>query len=404
MRVLKSEGTRNFLLNLKWSIAGVGIALIVDFIFYILTGRLLGPENFGFFGVFMAIYYLTVGPLYHAIEMIAKKISAKDEEALSVLILPTLKTGFVAWLLFLLSTPILFSVFSLPFKAIIAFSLVFPLAYSCAVLAGVVQGREKFRTYAYYEILSSGAKFSALVLVVSGFGLLGAVSAPVLEIVVGTIVIAVVMRPNFSIKEFKDHLLLRRSILFVLAVYAAFSIDILFLKAFMDAKTVGLYNAVATIGKAVFFGSVAINRAVFPKFVKDPKKSFYLFHLALLLIMVGGLSMILILKLWGVEIITLTFGSAYTAAADFAPFYMVFITAVSGVSLLGNYYLSGNSSWIKSILLLPLVQTIGILAFHQSINQILIVSTVAALTTFSILYLPAFKTNFLPKDSGHTTQ
>lgn len=383
-----SASIKDFLRNLSWSGTAIVLSLGADFGFYILTGRLLGPELFGMFGVFMAMYYLSIGPLSHAIEIATKKITAEESGNPSNLIAPTLKAGLIFWILFLGLTPIIGKLFSLSITSLIAFSFVYPFAYVLAVLVGIVQGKGNFRGYAYYEILSSIAKFSALGLIVLGFGIIGAVLAPVMEILAGFLVTVTVLRPNISSIKFSNYSLLQKSCIFILAVYAAFSVDILMIKIFMTAETVGLYNAVATIGKAVFFGSVAINRAVFPKLVKNPAKNFSLLHLALFLILCGGGAAVAIFSTFGTEFITWTFGPDYAVAAKIAPLYMIFITLVSAVSLLGNYYVSSNMSHLKIVLLLPILEIIGIFLFHESVLQILYLIIGIAASTFLLLYIP----------------
>lgn len=402
MNSQKEHAITEFLRDLGWSGIGIGVALASDFGFYILTGRLLGPKLFGVFGAFMAIFYIAVGPLSHALEMTARKIAAEENTDFSTLIMPALKVGAAFFIIFLAFTPITSRLLSLPMDALITFSLVFPFAYVVAVLVGAIQGQEKFRAYAVYEIFSSGIKFSALGLVILGLGVTGALMAPVMEIIAGLLIALIFIKPSNLSSKFKDYLLLQKSGIFILGVYAAFSIDILFLKIFMSAETVGLYNSIATIGKAVFFGSIAINRAVFPKFVKDPDNGFSLLHLSLLFVALGGTAAAIFFKLLGPEFLTLTFGSEYAAAAGFAPLYMIFITAVSAVSLLGNYHLSFDSHRLEKVLLLPILQTIGILLFHESVFQILYVSIGSAVFTVLLLYLPLYLDRKIAKDIYHT--
>lgn len=387
-----SWNIRSLTQDLGWTGIGIGIALGTDFFFYILTGRLLEPEAFGVFGVFLAIYYLTLGPLYHALEVVAKKLAA-EKNSTPVLLQPALKIGVLFWLGFIAASPLIIKTFNLPVTATMAFSFVFPLGYGLAVLSGTLQGQERFSVYALYEIVSSGVKFLAIGLIILGFGATGAVTAPPLEILAGFVFIYLILQPSKSLESFKNFLLLQRSLIFIIAVYAAFSLDILALKVFMGAKTVGMYNAVATIGKAVFFGSVAVNRAVFPKFVKNPERKFRLLHIALLLIFLGGGFAALFMEIFGTGFIFLAFGAEYASAADFSPLYMIFITIVSGIALLGNYHLSLEDSKLELVLLLPALEVIGLMLFHNSVSQVLSVISLVAFLVFALLYVPILKEN-----------
>jgi O-antigen/teichoic acid export membrane protein len=375
-----------------WTVgAGMALAMAIDFVFYFLTGRLLGPEEFGVFGSVMAIFYVTVRSPFKSLEMTSKKIEAEGRDAISVLGRPTLKLGFGTWLLFLLVSPVLASVLTIPLNALLVFSLIFPTAYLLPVLLGRLHGQQRFREYALYEIVSSAVAFSAIGFVLYGLGASGAVAAPVLEVLAGGVLVYIFLRPVLGSERFRDRKLLFRSVVQVFAVSAAFSIDIVLLKFFKTSATVGLYNAVAVFGKGIFFSAVALNRSVFPKFVQEADGRFNLLNISLLLLSAGSVFAYGFFRVFGETLITFTFGQQYAAAASFAPLYMLFISAVSAVALVGNYYLSFDRERLWLILLMPLLQFAGILLFHETVIQVVKVGLVSALVVLAVLYLPVLK-------------
>jgi O-antigen/teichoic acid export membrane protein len=375
-----------------WTVgAGMALAMAIDFVFYFLTGRLLGPEEFGVFGSVMAIFYVTVRSPFKSLEMTSKKIEAEGRDAISVLGRPTLKLGFGTWLLFLLVSPVLASVLTIPLNALLVFSLIFPTAYLLPVLLGRLHGQQRFREYALYEIVSSAIAFSAIGFVLYGLGASGAVAAPVLEVLAGGVLVYIFLRPVLGSERFRDRKLLFRSVVQVFAVSAAFSIDIVLLKFFKTSATVGLYNAVAVFGKGIFFSAVALNRSVFPKFVQEADGRFNLLNISLLLLSAGSVFAYGFFRVFGETLITFTFGQQYAAAASFAPLYMLFISAVSAVALVGNYYLSFDRERLWLILLMPLLQFAGILLFHETVIQVVKVGLVSALVVLAVLYLPVLK-------------
>ena len=374
--------------NLGWSGAGIFFALGIDFIFYLLAGRFLGPEEFGLFGAAMAIYYVTVRPLFRSLEMASKKVSAEGSNAIKNLGLYSIKIGFLMWVLFLIFIPISSNLMDLSPILLGVFSLVFPFAYFLAVLIGHVQGEENFKLYASYEVIGSTAKFSAIFLIFfTGLEATAAISGTVSEILIGSLFVFIVLKPLRFGKKVLDNGLLFRSALFIVAIYSAFSFDILILKIFNSAETVGLYNAVSVLGKAIFFGAVAVNRSVFPKFVKDKQNGKKLLNFSIVLILLGGSSFSVFFQIFGKEFLRIVYGSSYLAASSFSPFYMLFITLVSVVALLGNYYISLEKR-IWPILMMPFTQLLGLLTFHETINQVLAVSILSALSGILVLYLP----------------
>lgn len=381
---------RSLITDLGWTGAGIGAAMALDLVFYVLAGRLLGPVRFGAFGVVMAVYYVLVGPLSRTLETSARKIAAEGKDAVAALGVPALRTGLAVWAVFLLAVPVIGGLSGVPSVALLVFSPVFPLAYLLAVGSGALQGLERFRAYAAYEVVSSVAKLSALGLVLAGLGLTGAVAAPVIDAGIGLLVVGVALYPfTWSSATAAGRSLLGRSGLFILAVYAAFSIDVVLVKLFLGAEMTGLYNAVAVIGKGVFFGAVAINRTVFARFA-DGRADRGVLHACLGLLLVGGAVAFAGLSVVGAPFIAVAFGADFVGAASFAPLYMVFITAVSAVAVVGNYYLSVGRS-LRRIVLLPVLETVGILLVHGSVGQVLYAGTAAAVATFLLLYLPVIR-------------
>lgn len=371
--------------------AGMAAAMATDFIFYLLAGRLLGPREFGIFGTVMALYYVVVRSPFKSLEMTSKKIEAEGNDAVSRLGKKSLYAGVTAWIIFLLLSPAVSSLLSVPLETLWVFSLVFPFAYALPVFLGRLHGHQRFKEYALYEVLGSLAAFSAISLVVYGWGSTGAIAAPVLEIASGFFIVLLLLRPDLGSGSFKDRKLFLRSIVEVSAVSAAFSIDIMLLQFFKPSSTVGLYSAVSVFGKGIFFSAVALNRSVFPKFVTREDSRRKMLDLSLGLIAVGAVAAYSLFKFFGGAILGATFGPAYTAAAVFAPLYMLFISAVSAVALMGNYYLSFDRERLWLILMMPVLQSIGIVLFHSTVLEVVKVSLLSSLLTLIVLYLPVLK-------------
>lgn len=382
--------TNRFFKDLSLTSFGMGVAMLIDFIFFILVGRLLGPEKFGLFGVFLSLYYVLVKAPFSSLEMTAKKIEVDTGEAINQLGSKTLKLGIIATGILLVASPVITRLLELPYPAYLVFLLTFPLAYVTSVLMSVVQARERFKLYAVYESLSSVAKFSALIVVLAGFGLSGAVSAHALEIIAGFVILYLVLRPNFSDKAFKARDILFNSFIFIAGINAAFSIDIILLKLFNTAETVGLYNTVAVLGKGLFFASIALNRSVFPKFA-DGEDNPKLLKMSLAVLVLQGTAAVLFFYMFGEMFIGLTFGEDFIGAAGFAPLYMLFISLVSGCGLLGNYYLSRGRKEAKIVALLPIIQVFLILVLPVTVINVILAGITASVLVFALMLLPLLK-------------
>ncbi len=376
---------RTFFRDLGWTGAGIGTALGIDYLFYVATGRLLGPEAFGAFGVIMAVYYVVVASPFRALEMTAKRMAASGDAVWAVLTHPTAAIGTVAGIAAFLAAPYAAAALQVPVTAVRVFAFVFPVAYVAPVGIGVLHGRERFRPYAAYEVVTSLARFSMLAAVAT-VGLAGAVLGPVVELWVGAGILVAVLGLRSARDRFDAFPLLGRSLVYIAAVHAAFSVDILLLQQFFDGTTVGRYTAVSVLGKAVYFGAVAVNRSVFAKLV-DGEAWWRMLHLSLGVIVAGGATAAAVLAVAGRPILTITFGPAYGAAASFAPLYMAFITLVAVTALLGNAYLARDDPRIWLILGLPLAEVGLIILSHTSVVAVVRAGSIAAAGTAAVMYL-----------------
>lgn len=370
---------------------GIGVALGIDYLFYLFTGRLLGPTAFGIFGTVSALYYLLIAGPGRALEMTTKRLEADGTDALEQFLRPTILLGAAMAVLLFAAAPVTGPLMDVPVPVMRVFALTFPFAYLVPVMLGRIHGQERFGSYALYEFTISIAKLSGVLFILAGLGVAGAVLGLGVELLVGAALVYLILRPRATPSGMQALRLLGGSTLFIAAIYAAFSIDIILLSRFFDHATVGRYNAVAVLGKAVFFGAVAVNRTVFPKLVKEQANRVRYLFLSLGLILLGGTTAALLTHLVGSQILAFTFGSGYISAASYASLYMVFITAVSACALLGNYYLSQGHPFLRAIVLLPVLETLGILLFHNTVTQIILAGTAAAGFTLLILLTPVIR-------------
>lgn len=389
MSFIESLKSKEFLVkyfrDFSWVAAGIGLALIVDFFFYILAGRLMTPTQFGYFGVLISLYYIILRSPFRALEVVSKKMEAEKRDSLASMGSAALFVGLTAALLFLIFAGQISDLLGVPNSSVLVFSLVFPLGYYLAILVGKVQGEKKYRLYGLYEFTSSLVAFLAIFLVYAGFGATGAVAVFVMEITAGFVLLSYFEGLKIGREGFSDNKLFYDSFIFILAVHAAFSLDLLMVKNFFSAEVAGYYNTVAVLGKGLFFGSVAVNRSVFPKFVTDEDERIKNLQLSQLLVIIGGLSAAIFFYLLGDIFIARTFGSSYVKAASYAPHYMIMISAISSTGLMANYSLSVDVGNVKSMLLMPLMQLILIGFFHETIIQVIYATFVSAISTVLVM-------------------
>ena len=252
--------------DIGWAGIGVVVALGLDYIFYLGTGRFLGPVNFGYFGVILSIYYISIRVPYSIIEITSRKIEKDGKNVFAQLTDKLVLLSVIVAGIFLVISPFISDLFEIPLNAVLTLSLAFPVAYLVPAAVGSLQGAKRFREYAIYEIFSSSFKLSALLLVLIGLGLVGATFSLVIELYAASILLYILLRPSFSSEKLGYYSIIFKSSIFTFATFSAFNIDIILMKLFMSTKTVGLYTSISVFGKAIFFGSSAVSKASFPSF------------------------------------------------------------------------------------------------------------------------------------------
>lgn len=379
---------KNYFRDFSWVAAGMGGAMVVDFLFYILVGRLMTPVEFGYFGVITSLYYIFLRSPFSVIETVSRKIQADGDDSLEIIGKTSLYSGFTVFGFFLLLSGSISSLLSVPQSVVIVFSMVFPVGYLLAAIVGKVQGDKNYDIYGRYEFLSSLTAFSALALVYMGYGAEAATTMFIIEIVAGLIILSRSESLSLGRESFQYFDLLKKSFIYVLAVHIGFSLDLIAVQYFFSGEVTGMYNTVAVLGKGLFFGAVAVNRSVFPKFVTDEADRLRNLLLSQLLVLAGGIFAVISMLAFGEQIIALTFGSSYTGAAVFAPHYMVMISAISSVALLSNYCISTDRP-VRAVAMMPIFQILLILFFHGSVLEIIYSTAAAAASTLLLVSLRA---------------
>lgn len=373
--------------DFSWVATGMFMAMAIDFIFYILAGRLMTTTEFGYFGVLTSLYYIFLRSPFRALEITSKKIQAEGIDSMDSMGRKSILLGVSIFVLFLIFSNPISVILGVPPDTIAVLSLVFPLGYLLPVLVGKIQGEKNFSLYGKYEFSSSFLAFSAIVLVYLGFGAKGAVTMFIVEILTGFLIIYYSDSFNLGSSRFKEYKLLKDSFMFIVAVHVSFSLDLLAVQHFFSSEITGLYNAVAVFGKGLFFGAVAVNRSVFPKLVSDREDRIRNLQLSALIVVLGGIFSAIFFLLFGDTFVSYTFGSNYIPSLSYAPHYMIMISGISLTSLMASYCLSTDKGYIKVSILMPFTQFVLIAFFHQTVLHIIYSTLTASILTASIFYL-----------------
>lgn len=375
-------------------IVGTNLANFAGYIYHLIFGRLLGPSLYGELSATISLIGLFFVSFSFIRLVIVKFVSAKEEKVGALLEWVTRKSlflGLIIALLAFLTTP-LFSDF-LHIKAstlILIGPIVFFTLFSL-IYRSFLQGLLKFKKFVI--VLNSEILIRLIlgvIFVYLGFSVSGAVFAFFLGTVVAWLLGRHFLRkerkfPENQVAFAPGKKILNYSIpvfLMTLAGSSFYYTDIMLVKHFFSAYEAGIYASVSVFGRIISFASMPIISVMFP-FVsrrhakKQDSKQVFLFSLSLIVLIILGV--LFVYWLFPDLTVWLLFGSKYFEASQYILFFGIFSSIFTVGHFLVNFYLSISKTKPSYIVVFGAVlQALGILLFHQSLRQVIWVSTVAA--------------------------
>lgn len=391
--IIKKIWSHNLARNSAIVFTGTMTANALSYLYHLVMGRLLGPAGYGELSSLISILYIFTVPLIVAQTVLIKFVSAlrarKEPGEVKSLFLSATKIslGIIVigiplllvvrpWVTqFLnLSSPTLL----LLLYVLLAFSLLSII--SAAVLTG----------YQMFVWMSGLGAFAVLLkLIVSipfaSWRVPGVLLAAVAAAIVTYIAYFFPLR-GFLAKKVKPLSFRTKdtlgfavpALITQVGVTSLFSTDIILVRHFFDAKSAGLYAALAILGKIIFYASAAVPAVLFP--VASERAALGEGTKKLVLTAIGAVTVISL----GVTavyfffpdiIVQLLFGNAYSGAGILLGEFGVFLTLYSIGNIIATSCLATGKMfiWIFAFVSATL-QIIGINVFHASIAQVVLLN------------------------------
>lgn len=391
---------------------------LLGFIFHFYMGRKLGPEGYGILGVILAIVYLfsiTMNTIQTSIAKFTSKFKANNEkEKISFLLVSSekklIKYGLIFNFIFLLITPLLSSFLKIPILPLIVLSIMITFELLLPIIRGTLQGLQRFNSLGFNLIIEGLVKLSfGILLVETGFNIIGAVIAIVLSYVVPFFYGNYNLRhiKKEELKAFNTKELYKSTIpilITLISLTAFYSIDILLVKHFFTDKEAGFYSATSLIGKILFFGSLSISQVMFSKVsalheIKKPH--LHLLKRSLMIILFLTVPGLLIYYLFPEIITMILFGKEYLSITPLIIWSGIMITIFSLVYMVSFYNLSiHKKNFVYILLSFNILEIVLITLFHKSLLNIFIMISLLLFVLFLILIIKTFKENEKNKHSN----
>lgn len=275
------------------------------------------------------------------------------------------------------------------------------VGFSGAVNTGFLQAKLQFK---YQSIINTVGSVSKLLLgvvfVYLGFAIRGAISVYFLSFFLTYLLSFMPLRYILN-KKNKTPLIDNKelfsygfpSALALFSLTSFITVDILIVKHFFDPRIAGIYAGVSLISKIIFYLSAPIGSVMFPLVVqKHAKGEKYqdILKLSILLTVLPSIVLTFFYFLFSKFTIQFFSNSRYLEGSYLLGIFAVFITIYSFLSILTNFYLSINKTFVYIPLLIGAIsQVLLIMLFHKTLSEVIYISigiTGLLLTGFLLYY------------------
>lgn len=394
-------------------IVAVLIASAINYLFNIVMDRMLGTAAFGDLYSLEAVFLMaTIGAL--SIQTVVTKYVAEFEATGEDNKFRLIVRSFSRWMLFTGVSVLLISV-ALAWPLGNALKLESPLfivilgagvgtALYTTVPMGVLQGKQRFAGLGAATISMAALRITlGVVLVLLGLGVYGALGASFIANVIVIGVVLYVVREVFRgpvepVEDFRPVEALKflvpvAAAMFLIIVLA--QIDVVLVKALFSRTEAGHYSYAALAGKAILFLPEGVSLVMFPwvsemKARGEPTRNVLVWSLTIVSVMV--------LAVAGFYGLFPHFTAYFFAGSKGEPIvglvglFGLVMAVLAIVKLLAFYHLAlEKKGFIWFFAAAAVAEMTGILLFHGSLRQVLVVMLVVGLSLLVVNIILAFR-------------
>lgn len=399
----KNLTTHPFFAGSAVMVIGSNISNFIAYIYHLIIGRLLGPAPYGELVAFLSVVGLvTVSFNFMGLVIVKYSASLEKEEGYSFFKWLNRKAFYVGIIcagLLVFLTPLIADFLHLENKIVIFLSPLFVVYLMNFVYRAFLQGKLRFKEVVISTIIDMGGRLlfgAALVLL--GLSVIGAVFGNVISALASFLLLYFVIRKYLRSKQkvafTKKRELFKYSVPVFFAAFSGYLLitsDVLMVKHYFPAHEAGLYAAISTLGKVVFYGTGPINAVMFPLVSKRHSKGHgykKIIWFSLLLTFVMGAGITFIYYLFPELMISILYGSEFISAAPELYLMGTFLSIYALASLLLNYFISiEKTSVVYFAVAAAVFHLVGLYLFHENIIQVINISIIAVSLLLGVLLL-----------------
>jgi O-antigen/teichoic acid export membrane protein len=185
-----------------------------------------------------------------------------------------------------------------------------------------------------------------------------------------------------------------------LVITLQYSIDIIVVKHYFDARTAGLYAGVASVARIIFFLTASIALVLMPsvRLHHTPRQNRALLYKSLLLFAILSAPTLLLFVGFPKLVVGLLMGSSYESMAGLLPELGTAVCVVAILNLFVSYYLALRRYGIAVVVLAGGLATYGLMLWHHTSPAAVVTGLLTgSLAMVGLLALWTLATKFLKK-------
>ncbi len=391
---------------------GYGIVSLVNFGYNVVVARLLGPAAFGHVAAMVTMLML-FSAITLAYQLVCAKFVAKNQTAGA-------RSAVYRWLLhrawmvgaglgfvIIASSDMVDDYLRVPSPwLLVVLGLGAAFYVPLGVRRGGMQGTCAFGRLAANFMIEAVVRFGgALLLIEMGYGVYGAVAAITASVILAyflPITQAELRVPAESSipASFREGM---QAIVFFVGQVIINNIDILLVKHFFAPEQAGVYAAIALVGRILYFASWSVVSAMFPisAGAKPKEEEPQVLAVPLLLVLSMAVVFIVGLAYFPDFVLQAIFGSLFQQTGHSATHLMGLYAAATGTYALSvvlmAYEMSrrvANTGWLQ--LVFAFLVAVGIILFHHTLRQVVIVQLVLMVFLLVAVSVPFFRSREIP--------
>jgi O-antigen/teichoic acid export membrane protein len=386
---------------------------VVNYVYHLLMGRILGPVDYGVLAsVFSLLYIISIVPQSASVTIVKFISSSKngnERDHISYEVTQFVKkVALGGSILIIIASPVVAGFLNLP--SVIPVLLVAPIFYYSIITTAhqaIMQGVLSFFGVVVTNAISSVGKLVlGLLLIYVGLNVSGAIFAVGLGVWLAYLASIFFLRKKVSLVatakshfELSDFFMYSGPVLIqAFAFTSLFTIDLIIVKHFFNAYDAGVYAALSTLGKIIFFASSPVASVMFPIVARRHTNGESARNVLIISLVLTGLASGVFVAIYYYLphlTVSMLYGSKYIGAENALPWMGMFIAIYSFCQLLVNYFLSVGRLKVAYLpFVAALAQIVLLTLFHSSLIEVIQIS-LAILSVMFVLLLGILSYNQL---------